>query len=112
MRKIFYAGLLAVAASGIAIAQLATAPAQQAVAPPAVTADGDVDPATLRPLGPKVSAKLNIDFGTRDIIPEITVIAPTQGRDADWVNHDMQSFTKITLTRQLGWNGEEVPLKT
>ena len=52
MRKIFYAGLLAVAASGIAIAQLATAPAQQAVAPPAVTADGDVDPATLRPLGP------------------------------------------------------------
>ena len=112
MRKIFYAGLLAVAASGIAIAQLATAPAQQAVAPPAVTADGDVDPATLRPLGPKVSAKLNIDFGTRDIIPEITVTAPTQGRDADWVNHDMQSFTKITLTRQLGWNGEEVPLKT
>lgn len=37
MKKIFYAGLLAVAASGIAIAQLATAPEQQAVSPPAAT---------------------------------------------------------------------------
>lgn len=112
MRKIFYAGLLAVAASGIAIAQLATAPAQQAVAPPAVTADGDVDMTTLKPLAPKVSAKLNIDFGTGKVIPELTVTAPLKGRFVpDWVDYEMESFSKMVLTRQLGY-GEKIVIKT
>lgn len=112
MRKIFYAGLLAVAASGIAIAQLATAPAQQAVAPPAVTADGDVDPTTLKPLAPKVQVKLNINFDTHAMIPEITITAPTQGRDDDWASHDMAAFTKITLTRSLGYFGDPEAVRT
>lgn len=112
MRKIFYAGLLAVAASGIAIAQLATAPAQQAVAPPAVTADGDVDMTTLKPLAPKVSANLNIDFGTGKVIPELTVTAPLKGRLlSDWVDYEMESFSKVVLTRQLGY-GEKTVIKT
>ena len=112
MRKIFYAGLLAVAASGIAIAQLATAPAQQAVAPPAVTADGDVDMTTLKPLAPKVSANLNIDFGTGKVTPELTVAAPLKGRlFPDWVDYEMESFSKVVLTRQLGY-GEKIVIKT
>ena len=112
MKKIFYAGLLAVAASGIAIAQLATAPAQQAVAPPAVTAAGDVDMTTLKPLAPKVSANLNIDFGTGKVTPELTVTAPLKGRFVpDWVDYEMESFSKVVLTRQLDY-GEKTVIKT
>lgn len=113
MRKIFYAGLLAVAASGIAIAQLATAPAQQAVAPPAVTADGDVDYSVLQPLAPELNVNLSINFDTRKMVPEITLTAPMQARDQDnWsLKYDMASFTKMVLTRQLGYSGEEVEIK-
>lgn len=113
MRKIFYAGLLAVAASGIAIAQLATAPAQQAVAPPAVTAAGDVDYSVLQPLAPELNVNLSINFDTRKMVPEITLTAPMQARDQDnWsLKYDMASFTKMVLTRQLGYSGEEVEIK-
>lgn len=113
MRKNFYAGLLAVAASGIAIAQLATAPAQQAVAPPAVTADGDVDYSVLQPLAPELNVNLSINFDTRKMVPEITLTAPMQARDQDnWsLKYDMASFTKMVLTRQLGYSGEEVEIK-
>lgn len=112
MKKIFYAGLLAVAASGIAIAQLATAPAQQAVAPPAVTADGDVDYSVLEPVAPQVKVNVKINFDIRKMVPEITVTAPTKASDpASWRNeYDMASFTKIVVTREL--NSTKTVIKT
>jgi len=107
MKKFIYTALTVLAAAG-GIGLVASADSADSAV---LFGGAGVDYTTLKPDYPSVNYAKVFDVANGTCAINFEITPPTQGRDANWDYYDMVEFSKLVLTRSLGYNGEPVVLK-